>query len=215
MSRATNAVARKRRKKKVLKQAKGYFGRKHSSYRLANPPDRTPDGSCGETTPTGAAATSLVMGRQRQPVQPKTKPRITRTSRKPQAADNTGWMGKSHDTARGGLLPCNPWLRGERTAEHAWPATDETDERREGRGGPRRARHGLRGPWPEADLDRQLHLPLDRAAERARRARQHRRDRAVGGVANDRVRVTELRVIENVERLDANLGRSSGRSSCS
>jgi large subunit ribosomal protein L20 len=36
MSRATNAVARKRRKKKVLKQAKGYFGRKHSSYRLAN-----------------------------------------------------------------------------------------------------------------------------------------------------------------------------------
>ena len=36
MSRATNAVARKRRKKKVLKQAKGYYGRKHSSYRLAN-----------------------------------------------------------------------------------------------------------------------------------------------------------------------------------
>ena len=36
MSRATNAVARKRRKKKVLKQAKGYFGRKHSSYRFAN-----------------------------------------------------------------------------------------------------------------------------------------------------------------------------------
>ena len=36
MSRATNAVARKRRRKKVLKQAKGYYGRKHSSYRLAN-----------------------------------------------------------------------------------------------------------------------------------------------------------------------------------
>jgi large subunit ribosomal protein L20 len=36
VSRATNAVARKRRKKKVLKQAKGYWGRKHSSYRLAN-----------------------------------------------------------------------------------------------------------------------------------------------------------------------------------
>jgi len=36
MARATNAVARKRRKKKVLKEAKGYFGRKHSSYRLAN-----------------------------------------------------------------------------------------------------------------------------------------------------------------------------------
>ncbi|MFL5870643.1 MAG: 50S ribosomal protein L20 [Solirubrobacterales bacterium] len=36
MSRATNAVARKRRKKKVLDQARGYYGRKHSSYRLAN-----------------------------------------------------------------------------------------------------------------------------------------------------------------------------------
>ncbi len=36
MSRATNAVARKRRKKKVLRQARGYWGRKHSSYRLAN-----------------------------------------------------------------------------------------------------------------------------------------------------------------------------------
>ena len=36
MSRATNAVARKRRKKKVLREAKGYWGRKHSSYRLAN-----------------------------------------------------------------------------------------------------------------------------------------------------------------------------------
>ncbi len=35
MSRATNAVARKRRKKKVLKQARGYYGRKHSSYRFA------------------------------------------------------------------------------------------------------------------------------------------------------------------------------------
>ena len=35
MSRATNAVARKRRKKKVLDRAKGYFGRKHSSYRFA------------------------------------------------------------------------------------------------------------------------------------------------------------------------------------
>jgi large subunit ribosomal protein L20 len=36
MARATNAVARKRRKKKVLQEAKGYWGRKHSSYRLAN-----------------------------------------------------------------------------------------------------------------------------------------------------------------------------------
>src|SRR5215218_6317707 len=35
MARATNAVARKRRKKKVLKEARGYWGRKHSSYRLA------------------------------------------------------------------------------------------------------------------------------------------------------------------------------------
>ena len=36
MSRSTNAVARKRRRKKVLAQAKGYWGRKHSSYRFAN-----------------------------------------------------------------------------------------------------------------------------------------------------------------------------------
>src|SRR5688572_3933905 len=36
MSRTTNAVARRRRRKKVLTQAKGYWGRKHSSYRLAN-----------------------------------------------------------------------------------------------------------------------------------------------------------------------------------
>jgi large subunit ribosomal protein L20 len=36
MSRTTNAVARKRRRKKTLAQAKGYYGRKHSSYRLAN-----------------------------------------------------------------------------------------------------------------------------------------------------------------------------------
>jgi large subunit ribosomal protein L20 len=36
MPRATNAVARKRRKKKFLSRAKGYFGRKHSSYRFAN-----------------------------------------------------------------------------------------------------------------------------------------------------------------------------------
>ncbi len=36
MPRATNAVARKRRKKKTLDQAKGNYGRKHSSYRFAN-----------------------------------------------------------------------------------------------------------------------------------------------------------------------------------
>jgi large subunit ribosomal protein L20 len=36
MARVTNAVARKRRKRKVLNEAKGYWGRKHSSYRLAN-----------------------------------------------------------------------------------------------------------------------------------------------------------------------------------
>ena len=36
MPRATNAVARKKRKKKTLDQAKGYYGRKHSSYRFAN-----------------------------------------------------------------------------------------------------------------------------------------------------------------------------------
>src|ERR671922_2165962 len=36
MPRATNAVARRRRHKKTLAQAKGYWGRKHSSYRFAN-----------------------------------------------------------------------------------------------------------------------------------------------------------------------------------
>ena len=73
MARATNAVARKRRKKKVLKEAKGYFGRKHSSYRLANEqvmrsgPTRTAtavpasgtsggSGSSGSTPPPGARA---------------------------------------------------------------------------------------------------------------------------------------------------------------
>src|SRR6187399_3727050 len=36
MPRATNSVARRRRRKKTLAQAKGYYGRKHSSYRFAN-----------------------------------------------------------------------------------------------------------------------------------------------------------------------------------
>ena len=35
MSRATNAPARNRRRKKTLRKAKGYWGRKHSSYRMA------------------------------------------------------------------------------------------------------------------------------------------------------------------------------------
>jgi large subunit ribosomal protein L20 len=35
VSRATNAVARRRRRKRTLARAKGYWGRKHSSYRLA------------------------------------------------------------------------------------------------------------------------------------------------------------------------------------
>lgn len=36
MPRAASAVARKRRRKKTLDRARGYYGRKHSSYRLAN-----------------------------------------------------------------------------------------------------------------------------------------------------------------------------------
>jgi len=36
MPRATNAVARHKRRKKTLALAKGYYGRKHSSYRFAN-----------------------------------------------------------------------------------------------------------------------------------------------------------------------------------
>ena len=35
MSRATNAVARHKRRKRTLARAKGYWGRKHSSYRFA------------------------------------------------------------------------------------------------------------------------------------------------------------------------------------
>ena len=35
MPRATNAVARRKRRKKTLDQAKGYYGRKKSSYRFA------------------------------------------------------------------------------------------------------------------------------------------------------------------------------------
>lgn len=36
MSRATNSVARRKRHRKKLKQARGYWGRKHSSHRFAN-----------------------------------------------------------------------------------------------------------------------------------------------------------------------------------
>jgi len=36
VSRATNAVARRKRRKKTLREARGYYGRKHSSYRFAN-----------------------------------------------------------------------------------------------------------------------------------------------------------------------------------
>jgi large subunit ribosomal protein L20 len=36
MSRATNSVARRQRRRKTLKRARGYWGRKHSSYRFAN-----------------------------------------------------------------------------------------------------------------------------------------------------------------------------------
>jgi large subunit ribosomal protein L20 len=35
MSRSTNAVARRKRRKRTLERAKGYWGRKHSSYRFA------------------------------------------------------------------------------------------------------------------------------------------------------------------------------------
>jgi large subunit ribosomal protein L20 len=35
MARVTNAPSSRRRKKKVLKQAKGFWGRRHSSYKLA------------------------------------------------------------------------------------------------------------------------------------------------------------------------------------
>jgi large subunit ribosomal protein L20 len=35
VSRATNPVARRRRRRKTLREARGYWGRKHSSHRLA------------------------------------------------------------------------------------------------------------------------------------------------------------------------------------
>ena len=35
MSRAKSSVASRRRRRKTLRQARGYWGRKHSSYRLA------------------------------------------------------------------------------------------------------------------------------------------------------------------------------------
>lgn len=36
MSRVKTSVATRKRRRKVLSQAKGYYGRKHSSYRFAN-----------------------------------------------------------------------------------------------------------------------------------------------------------------------------------
>ena len=36
MSRVKRSVHARKKRRKVLKEAKGYFGRKHSSYRLAN-----------------------------------------------------------------------------------------------------------------------------------------------------------------------------------
>ena len=36
MSRVKRSVPARKKRRKVLKEAKGYFGRKHSSYRLAN-----------------------------------------------------------------------------------------------------------------------------------------------------------------------------------
>ena len=56
MPRATNAVARKQRKKKVLNRAKGYFGRKHSSYRFAHEQLMRSDSS---RTATGAPEEGL------------------------------------------------------------------------------------------------------------------------------------------------------------
>src|SRR5437899_2006965 len=58
----------------------------------------------------------------------------------------------------------------------------------------------------ELQLHCHLHLTLGRAAERARRARQHRRDRAERRVAELRVRVRELRMIQQVEHFDSELG---------
>src|SRR5437868_15380066 len=55
----------------------------------------------------------------------------------------------------------------------------------------------------ELQLDGQLHLPLRRAAARARGAREHRRDGAERRVAELIVRVRQLRVIQHLEPLEA------------
>src|SRR5688572_3094236 len=60
----------------------------------------------------------------------------------------------------------------------------------------------------EAELHRDLDVPLDRSAQRAGRVRQHGRDLPEGGVAEGGVGATgvrELRVVEEVERLHAEL----------
>ena len=61
MPRATNSVARNRRRKKVLKQAKGYYGRKHSSYRFAKEQVQR-SGNYAYRTAAGASATSGASG---------------------------------------------------------------------------------------------------------------------------------------------------------
>src|SRR6185436_14812156 len=72
------------------------------------------------------------------------------------------------------------------------------------------SRPSCKGPRPpitsEFHFHSQLHLALGGAAERARRARQHRRDDADRGVADGRVRVGELRMVQQDERLDPELG---------
>src|SRR6516162_5093612 len=57
----------------------------------------------------------------------------------------------------------------------------------------------------ELQLHRQLYLALGRTARRARRAREHRRDRAERRAAKLPVRIRKLRMIEDVEHLDARL----------
>ena len=45
MSRVKRSVPARKKRRKVLREARGYFGRKHSSYRFADRPGETDEAS--------------------------------------------------------------------------------------------------------------------------------------------------------------------------
>ena len=61
MSRVKRSVHARKKRRKVLKEAKGYYGRKHSSYRFAK--EQVSARACTPTaTAATASATSAVSG---------------------------------------------------------------------------------------------------------------------------------------------------------